>query len=164
MNEPHEDAGTVDGFRVVLWMEPPTVTHQAKKIRVVRGRRVLADDPRLKQARENYVVGLRVNRKYKPKKPLKGPLRLRLLFGFAGERQEWHVEKPDLDNLAKTLQDVLAAEGWIAPDQKVSSIALDKISAWEPFIAIAADTLTQADFDALLAEHLGSIEYRRSRV
>lgn len=58
--------------------------------------------------------------------PLKGPLRLSILFVFerpyARMKEEAHIIKPDLDNLAKGIMDALNGIAWHDDSQVVSLI------------------------------------------
>ena len=101
---------------------PPTVTHQEKKVRVVSGRPVFYMPPELASARALLAAKLRP---FAPKEPLDGPVRLSVSWvfrspqGWRGPLPAYKVTKPDTDNLQKMLKDVMTQCGFWKDDAQV---------------------------------------------
>lgn len=136
-------------FRIVLHMDPPTVTHHAKK-RVTYRRRDkvvhgLADSAELSNVRRSYAIMLASKGvvEHKPPKPLLGPIYLSMAFVFRGAASAWYTEKPDDDNLCKTLQDVLVSMGWLAADKLVCRKWIDKMTDPKPHILIDSHVIKE---------------------
>lgn len=103
-------------------MNPPTVTHQEKKVTIRGGRPVIYEDARLKDARAKLTAHLM---QHKPDKPMTGALQLRVqwLFLDAGGRHkhgELRTTKPDTDNLQKLLKDCMTHVGFWNDDAQVA--------------------------------------------
>lgn len=113
--------------------EPPTVTAQQKKVKVVNGNPVFYEPPRLKAARRLLTVYLNLN---KPKRPFKGPVLLRVSWQFPKGKHhkagEWRVTRPDTDNLQKMLKDVMTRCGYWYDDAQVVREEVEKKWANEP--------------------------------
>lgn len=139
--------------RVWLWVpdEPPATTHHSKIIVTVptkprmgkdgtikTTRQMLADDKRLRAARDFYAAMLPYNRKGTAIKP---PLRLEIVFRFRGEQRAWWAEKPDCDNAAKTLTDALVERGWIERDEQIVDLAVSKVQSTTPGVLILLETI-----------------------
>lgn len=102
-----------------LDMNPPTVTAQEHKVRVVHGRPMFYDTPRLKAARALYEGALRC---YKPDTPLDGALSLTVEWWFPSKTHregELRVTRPDTDNLQKLLKDCMTRIGFWRDDAQV---------------------------------------------
>lgn len=99
---------------------PPTVTHQEKKVRVVRGKPVFYEPAELKAARQLFTDWLA---KYTPKEPMTGAVVLEVVWQFPAD--ERHPEptpkttRPDTDNLQKLLKDCMTAARWWKDDAQV---------------------------------------------
>lgn len=106
--------------QAVLDCEPPTATHHRKKIvRRKSGAMGMADSDELSAARDRITVALMASGK-RPRRPLAGPILAGFGFYFGGaEAHGYHTDKPDDDNLQKTLMDCLADAGWIKDDKTV---------------------------------------------
>lgn len=124
--------------------DPPKATHHAKKI-VRRGSKGLrlADSDKLVEARA-LLEGLVLQAKLKHRvKPFEGSVRLRIKFTFRPPKKreanpaEYHFVKPDLTNLAKTIEDVLVRQGIIKDDCWVAQLALEKTEQGRPGIDIS---------------------------
>lgn len=120
-------------WQAFLAVEPPTVTHNDLEAYVVmrRGmpRAAVRKSDRLKAAEDAIMAALG---RCAPDLPLSGPLRLDVRWCFAThgrhEQGEPHAQRPDVDNLCKTLSDCLVRAGVIADDRLVADGMLAK--AW----------------------------------
>ena len=121
----------------MLPIVPPTKTHQNKKIVNIGKHAKLADTKELKLVISDYLTLL------KPYQP--GPVSLKLAFVWPYRKSEPKknriglipkTTKPDWDNLAKTLQDVLTRLRFWEDDAQVYSASVDKWWGEEPQITI----------------------------
>ena len=106
-------------MKFFLDMIPPTVTAQEHKVRVVHGRPMFYDTPRLKEARLTYEHALRLHR---PNTPLEGPLALTVDWYFPSKTHtegQLRVTRPDTDNLEKLLKDCMTRVGFWSDDAQV---------------------------------------------
>ena len=102
-----------------LDIHPPTVTAQEHKVRVVRGRPMFYDTPRLKAARSTFESLLRQHR---PETPLEGPVALTVDWHFNTKSHKegtYRVTRPDTDNLQKLLKDCMTRVGFWNDDAQV---------------------------------------------
>ena len=122
-------------------MIPPTVTHQEKSIRVVKGKPVLYEPPELKEARAKLRAHLA---RHRPEQPMIGGVRLLVKWCFPRGRRldgEYRITKPDTDNLQKLLKDCMTAEGFWKDDAQVASEICEKFWAQVPGIYIRLEAL-----------------------
>ena len=109
---------------------PPTVTHQEKKVRVVNGRPMFYMPPELANARALLAAKLKP---FAPPRPLDGPIHLGVSWAFTPPRSvrvkepTWKTTKPDTDNLQKMLKDVMTECGFWKDDALVCSETVEKI-------------------------------------
>ena len=102
-----------------LKLNPPTVTAQEHKVRVVHGRPMFYDTPRLKEARGTFESPLLP---HKPAQPLEGPVSLYVEWRFATRSHKegtYRVTRPDTDNLQKLLKDCMTHTGFWNDDAQV---------------------------------------------
>ena len=102
-----------------LNISPPTVTAQEHKVRVVSGKPMFYDTPKLKAARAAFESHLR---RYKPVEPFDGPVELTVQWRFATKTHKegtWRVTRPDTDNLQKLLKDCMTRVGFWKDDAQV---------------------------------------------
>lgn len=102
-----------------LDMEPPTVTAQEHKVRIVHGKPMFYDTAKLKAARHTFENLLR---QYRPNTPLDGPVALTVCWHFATKSHKegtWRVTRPDTDNLQKLLKDCMTRTGFWLDDAQV---------------------------------------------
>jgi Holliday junction resolvase RusA-like endonuclease len=117
----------------VIEGEPPTATHQSKRLFVVCGHARIADTPELNKAKRWYAAKLAP---HVPPAPLSGPLSLTLRFvwpfrksesrrsiAYGDLRKDTH---PDCSNLAKTIEDQMAKLGFMANDSIVAELHVSK--------------------------------------
>lgn len=122
-----------------LPMVPPTVTHQEKQVRVVKGKPIFYEPAALKAARAKLMSYLA---KYEPVEPLEGALRLVCKWCFPldkGRRHrdgEYKTSKPDTDNLQKLLKDCMTDLGFWVDDAQVASEIAEKFWASVPGIFV----------------------------
>jgi Holliday junction resolvase RusA-like endonuclease len=120
---------------------PPKTTHHAKRL-VRRGRfAAMVDKPELTTARETWMAVLRP---FAPSTPLVGPLRalIDLTWPFRkGDgmrvRKNGRIPcdvKPDCDNMAKTIFDVMALLGYFSNDAQIFDLIVTKWFGDEPGI------------------------------
>ena len=125
---------------IFLPMIPPTATQQEKKINF-KTKTVYAD-PAAKDARTKLRAYLS---KEIPEEPLTGPIHMTVIWGFPmkGKHQngDWHISKPDLDNLQKALQDVMTELGYFSDDCRISQLQASKIYTFHPGVSIVANTM-----------------------
>lgn len=122
-------------------MIPPTVTHQEKSIRVVKGKPVLYEPPELKEARAKLRAHLA---RHRPEQSMTGGVRLLVKWCFPRGRHldgEYRITKPDTDNLQKLLKDCMTAEGFWKDDAQVASELCEKFWAEIPGIYIRLEAL-----------------------
>ena len=102
-----------------LNIEPPTVTAQEHKVRIVHGKPMFYDTAKLKAARSVFESLLR---KYRPVKPIDGPVALIVDWHFATKSHKegtYRVTRPDTDNLQKLLKDCMTRVGFWNDDAQV---------------------------------------------
>lgn len=129
-------------------MDPPTVTHQEKKVTIRNGRPVFYEPAELKAARQKLMAHLA---QHKPETKYKQGLRLTVLWCFPkGEHadKEYRTTRPDTDNLQKLLKDCMTAAGFWKDDCQVAIEHIEKIWARMPGIFIRIDELGDADAGA----------------
>lgn len=123
-------------------MNPPTITHQEKQVRVVNGKPAFYEPAELKAARLKLRDHLAEHR---PKRPLTGAVRLVVKWCFPRGRHrngEYRITKPDTDNLQKLLKDVMTTAGFWQDDAQVASEIAEKFWAEIPGIYIQAKEIT----------------------
>ena len=106
-------------MELFLDLQPPTVTAQEHKVRVVHGKPMFYDTARLKTARGIFVSLLR---KYRPEEPMEGPVALTVDWRFLTKTHAegaWRITRPDTDNLQKLLKDCMTASGFWHDDAQV---------------------------------------------
>lgn len=128
---------SVIGDVINLWIpgEPPTVTHQAKKI--VRCGRFpkLADSPSLRAAINCYLAQIAPC----PREPFDEPVHATVIFIFGDQERSmpvWRTKAPDVDNSTKTILDVLVERGFIANDKLIVDLNAMKMQGRHAGIAV----------------------------
>lgn len=123
-------------------MIPPTITAQEHKVRVVNGKPVLYDPPKLKAAKHKLIAYLA---NHTPERPLESSCRLivKWLFPITGGHYdgEYKYTKPDTDNLQKMLKDCMTKCGFWKDDALVVSEIIEKFWAEHPGIWICIEEL-----------------------
>ena len=116
-----------------LAMNPPTVTAQERRVRVVNNKPLFYDPPKVKDAKDLLCGHLLA---HKPKAPHEGPLSLRVIWlfpkGKTHKHGEWRSTKPDTDNLQKLLKDCMTLCGFWKDDAQVVREIVEKRWSDEP--------------------------------
>lgn len=122
-------------------MNPPTVTHQEKSIRVQKGKPIVYEPAELKEARAKLRAHLA---RHRPEQPMTGGVRLLVKWCFPRGRHPngaYRITKPDTDNLQKLLKDCMTSEGFWKDDAQVASEICEKFWAQVSGIYIRLETL-----------------------
>ncbi len=122
-------------------MHPPTATHQEKCVRMVKGKPVFYDPPKVQAARSKLTAHLAAHR---PQRPMEGTVRLVVKWCFPRKGRPdgaYHTAKPDTDNLQKLLKDCMTAVGFWKDDAQVASEICEKFWAEAPGIYIAVEDM-----------------------
>lgn len=127
-----------------MQMTPPTATAQEKQVRVVNGKPIFYEPPKVKAAKRTLIINLF---RYKPIPPLEGALILTVIWLFPKGRShkdgEWRVTRPDTDNLQKLLKDCMTECGFWKDDAQVVREVVEKRWADEPGIHICIEPAGQ---------------------
>lgn len=124
-----------------LAMQPPTETHQEKKVAVVSGKPVFYEPDELKDARQKLTAYLA---KHVPSKKLTGPLQLVTKWCYprgSHKNGEYKTTKPDTDNMIKLLKDVMTGLGFWKDDALIVSEITEKFWAEVPGIYVCVRKL-----------------------
>lgn len=125
-------------------MEPPTVTHQEKKVAHKNNKTVFYEEPALKDARAKLEAHLS---RFVPKQPYSSAVRLVTKWCFPRKGGhldgDWRTSKPDTDNLQKLLKDVMTKLGFWRDDALVCSELCEKFWADISGIYIRVEELPQ---------------------
>lgn len=109
--------------------EPPRVTAQEKRIRIVNGKPRFYKPKELVEA-ENVYYWAAKNAMPKGWEPLTGPLYLSVDFCFGTDKKKlWNTYKttrPDLDNMVKSLKDSMTRAGIWVDDSNVAMCSTTK--------------------------------------
>ena len=119
----------------------PTVTAQERRVRVIKGKPIFYDSPRIKSAKALLIAHLKQHR---PPKPYDSGVRLRVSWLFPKGRHkdgEYRITKPDTDNLQKMLKDCMTLCGFWTDDALVASEICEKLWADVPGIYIRIEQL-----------------------
>lgn len=131
-----------DCIEFFLPMKLPTVTHQEKAVRVVKGKPVFYEPAELAAARAKLMAHLA---QYAPTHPLQGGLRLitKWCFPVSGKHTdgEYKTSRPDTDNLIKLLKDCMTSCHYWDDDAQVASEITEKFWADTPGIYIRIEAL-----------------------
>ena len=125
-------------------MIPPTITHQQKKVRVVKGKPIFYEPDELKVARTKLMSHLGSHLPDGHKTITKSvQLVTKWCFPITGKHYdgEYKYTKPDTDNLQKLLKDCMTAVGFWKDDALVASEITEKFWADTPGIFICINEL-----------------------
>ena len=121
---------------------PPTCTHQMKQVRVVNGKPVFYEPPKVKAARQKLRAHLG---RHAPAEAFSGPVRLTTwwCFPIKGKHQngEYRSSRPDTDNLVKLLKDVMTELRFWKDDAQVASEVIEKYWADIPGIYVKVESV-----------------------
>ena len=120
-----------------LPMDPPTITHQEKKVHVIHGKPIFYEPDDLKYARQKLMAYLG---QYIPERPYYSRVRLTVLWFFkeTGKHKDgtYRDTKPDLDNLMKLLQDCMTQLHFWDDDALIVGLMTEKRWSSQPGILI----------------------------
>ena len=123
-------------------MKPPTITHQQKKVKAVKGKPMFYEPSELKAARAKLAAHLA---KYIPAKKYTSAVRVttKWCFPITGKHTngEYKYTAPDTHNLQKLLFDVMEDLGYWDNDARVASEITEKFWADIPGIYILIEPL-----------------------
>lgn len=129
-------------------MDPPTATHQEKKVTVRGGKPVYYEPAKLKAARAKLTAALLPHR---PKRPIQGPVKLEVSWRFAASGKhkagDPRITRPDTDNLQKLLKDCMTATGFWCDDAQVYSETVSKRWSTIPGIYISVEAKDETNVD-----------------
>lgn len=130
-----------------LEMDPPTATYQEKNMNWKT--KSMYQDDRSADAKAKLRAHLV---KHIPDQPLNGPLRMTVTWGFLAKGKHrfntWCMNKPDLDNAQKALQDAMTELGFWKDDAHITDLHTSKIWTWHPGIFISVEELPEAIEDS----------------
>ena len=125
-------------------MIPPSVTHQEKKVKVVKGKPIFYEPDALKNAR-GKLIGHLVH--HVPERKITRPIRLVVKWCFPIRQTkcdgQYKDTKPDLDNAQKLLQDCMTYVGFWKDDAQIASLICEKFWAKIPGIYIRVEELEE---------------------
>ena len=135
-------------IRVKLDIVPPTATAQQKGVFVHNGRAHFFTKQKVRDA-EDFLAALLAP--HAPAEPLRGGIYLQARWCFPYRQSERksvtktgreipHTSRPDLDNLEKSLLDVLTRLRFIEDDSKIYLKSTAKVWGPAPYLAIAIKT------------------------
>lgn len=122
-------------------MIPPTMTHQEKQVRVVKGKPVFYEPQELKAVREKLRAHLG---RHVPEEGFTGPVQLTSWWCFPrGTHPDgaYKATRPDTDNLVKMLKDVMTELHFWQDDAQVASEVICKYWAEQPGIYVKVESL-----------------------
>ena len=129
-----------------LPINPPTKTHQMKKVRVVKGKPIFYEPAELKAVRSKLMAHLG---QHVPEQKYIEAVRLTTwwCFPLTGKHKngEYKTTKPDTDNLVKMLKDVMTDLKFWTDDCLVASEVIEKYWADKPGIYIKIENLYGGD-------------------
>ena len=138
--------GEAERMRIEFFVsmeDVPTVTHQEKAVRVVKGKPIFYEPSKLKEARAKLTAHLTAHR---PAQPLRGAVRLLVKWHFPCGKShrdgEYRITRPDTDNLQKLLKDCMTAAGFWKDDAQVASEICEKFWAEIPGLYICAEEIS----------------------
>lgn len=131
-----------------LHMNPPTITAQMKKVRVVKNKPIFYEPEDVKNAHRVLLAHLAP---HKPETPLDGAIALKVLWlfprGKSHKHGQWRTTRPDTDNLQKMLKDSMTRIGFWKDDAQVAREIVEKRWSDEPTgIYIEIDSLQEEPY------------------
>lgn len=138
---------------MVIKGTPSTRTAQQKGVSCVRNHPHFYEKAEVTLAKQELAFGLKL---YAPKQPYEGALYIKVMWLFdkkslkKSEFNTFRVERPDLDNMAKGLFDVMTDLGFWYDDNQLAQVKLTK--GWSrdyPGLFIQIHSLDDSDFMGL---------------
>ena len=135
-------------IRVKLDIVPPTATAQQKGVFVRNGHAHFFTKQKVRDA-EDFLAALLAP--HAPAEPLRGPVYFQARWCFPYRKSEpkrvtnagreiAHTVRPDLDNLEKSLLDVLTRLRYMEDDSQIFLKSTAKVLGPKPYLAIALKT------------------------
>lgn len=127
--------------RLSIWIpgQPARVTHQSGTR--ITGHRTYKTTSLI--GWENTIA--RGLRPYIPDKPIKGPVLLKVTFGYKAKTKKdlwtWKITRPDTDNSIKTIKDVMTRLGFWEDDSQVVHETCKKMWVDQPGVVIVVEEL-----------------------
>ena len=125
-------------------MQPPSITHQEKKVTVVNKKPRFYEPPELADARNKLSAHLAP---HAPDIPMAGPVQLitKWLFPITGKHGngQYKTTKPDVDNMVKLLNDVMTSLGFWKDDALIASLVVEKFWSDRPGIYVCVKSLPE---------------------
>jgi len=113
---------------------PPKTTAQQKRAVSLPGKGIRFFKTKAQEQAENSYMALVYP--HRPAKPLQGPVRVYVRFSLPWRKSEpkrnrvdgwkWSDTRPDVDNMAKALLDVMGECGFWGDDSQIASLTLEK--------------------------------------
>ncbi|MBQ9328928.1 MAG: DUF1732 domain-containing protein [Solobacterium sp.] len=115
-------------IRFTIPIQPPAKTFQDKGIGISKsGKRYLYDRADLAEEKEKLKAWFS---HFRPEQPLKAPVGMSLGFLYKETDRHhamtWKTTKPDCDNLAKTITDILQELGFFKDDKDIAELYVAK--------------------------------------
>lgn len=108
-------------------MEIPKATAQQKGVQIVHGRPHFYEKKSITAARDFYAWAFSV---HAPDEPMKGAITVRLGFHYPAKRKkdigQPKITRPDCDNLAKLVIDVMTDLGFWVDDAQITTLMISK--------------------------------------
>lgn len=106
----------------------PSVTSQQKGVKVIKGKPHFFEKKKVAEARAIYYGNLY---DHKPTKPLQGAVRVDMVIQYPMAKGKspltFKITRPDLDNTAKLILDVMTDLGFWNDDAQIASLELTKL-------------------------------------
>lgn len=131
---------------ITFWLPitPPRSTSQGKRVMIVAGRPMFFKKKEHQSAENDLLL---LCAPHKPAEPISGPVRLEIEFTFPWRKSEKksnlrfprlpHTSKPDCDNMAKLIGDVLTKLQFYGDDSQVCCLVISKYWGHKVGIGIA---------------------------
>lgn len=112
-------------YEFFMNMNPPTVTHQEKRVAIKNGKPIFFEDTNLKNARMLFMAQLS---RFRPAEPMKGAVELLTKWCYIGKviEPKYKTTKPDTDNMIKLLKDCMTRSNFWADDAQVACEITEK--------------------------------------
>lgn len=128
-----------------LTMKIPDVTHQEKRITIRKGKPVVYEDERLRDARQKFTSFLAL---HTPLEPMEGPVCLQTRWLYPPTKQHakgtYKTTKPDTDNLVKLFKDCMTRTGFWKDDAQVAVEYTTKLYWTVTGIHVVVGTMAEA--------------------
>ena len=112
-------------YEFFMNINPPTVTHQEKRVAIKNGKPVFFEDTNLKNARMLFMAQLS---RFRPAEPMKGAVELLTKWCYIGKviEPKYKTTKPDTDNMIKLLKDCMTRSSFWADDAQIACEITEK--------------------------------------